>query len=279
MTAPSSPCTFSIHADDDADTHLGHFNDIQGFFVGRAPALAEFDDTAADTDAGQGSWLRPRLIGLAPSRNMDEAWSRGTEAARDLGNVWINVHDALGRTIGSYFAGNATLEDWTAGADGRITATLTVWLSAVPHESAHALWKAWSNQVPVTRNGWTRLPLGRREGWVEVARMHWGRATAPAESRSEYTLDGGDICDLASFYCAIGEMMIGPGGYFGSNLAALDDCLADVSGPTPPFRLVWESSQVAIGSLGGQSTYAAGKSVLDLIVECLEGRGVVVEFA
>ncbi|WP_196445501.1 barstar family protein [Planomonospora sp. ID67723] len=39
-------------------------------------------------------------------------------------------------------------------------------------------------------------------------------------------------------YCALGEAINGPGGYFGWNLAALDDCLRGRWGARPPFRLI-----------------------------------------
>ncbi|MER7009230.1 barstar family protein [Dactylosporangium sp. NPDC000555] len=40
-----------------------------------------------------------------------------------------------------------------------------------------------------------------------------------------YDLDGRFVTDIEGFYCAIGEAINGPGGYFGWNLNALDDCL------------------------------------------------------
>lgn len=41
----------------------------------------------------------------------------------------------------------------------------------------------------------------------------------------------------------------GPGGYFGWNLNALDDCLRGGFGARAPFTLVWSDSQVARQSL------------------------------
>ncbi|MGW5848765.1 barstar family protein [Streptomyces sp. NPDC055254] len=108
--------------------------------------------------------------------------------------------------------------------------------------------------------------------------MHRRRTAAASDSRYEFALDGANIRDLASFYCAIGEAMNGPGGYYGANLAALDDCLFGGSGPAAPFRLRWHNSEVAMRSLGHLPTYIENKSVMDLIVECLASRGVVVEF-
>jgi len=60
-----------------------------------------------------------------------------------------------------------------------------------------------------------------------------------------YDLDGRFVTDIEGFYCAIGEAINGPGGYFGSNLDALDDCLRGRFGARAPFRLVWHDSAVA----------------------------------
>jgi RNAse (barnase) inhibitor barstar len=59
------------------------------------------------------------------------------------------------------------------------------------------------------------------------------------------------VTDRPGFYCAIGEAVNGPGGYFGANLDALRDCLRGGFGATAPFHLVWHASTVARTSLGG----------------------------
>jgi RNAse (barnase) inhibitor barstar len=60
-----------------------------------------------------------------------------------------------------------------------------------------------------------------------------------------YDLDGQFVTDIEGFYCALGEAINGPGGYFGWNLDALDECLRGAYGAWPPFRLVWHDSAVA----------------------------------
>lgn len=47
------------------------------------------------------------------------------------------------------------------------------------------------------------------------------------------------------FYCAMGEAVNGPGGYFGATLDGLHDCLRGGSGITAPFDLVWEPPPAA----------------------------------
>ncbi|MFD0347246.1 barstar family protein [Kitasatospora aburaviensis] len=51
-----------------------------------------------------------------------------------------------------------------------------------------------------------------------------------------YVLDGSGITDRAAFYTALGSALNGPGGYYGSNLDALADCLHGGFGPAPRSR-------------------------------------------
>ncbi|MDX3243098.1 barstar family protein [Streptomyces sp. ME18-1-4] len=278
MDASVASFVFSLNADDGRETSLGNFADLDGFFVGSSTALSEFDDEAASESHGDGAWLHPRLVGLTPSDALKEFWAAGSFGEKQLGNVWINIHDAHGEIIGSYFAGSVTLEDWTEGPDLTVTAVLSCWLSVLPERSAGTLWKTWSRRAPASMNDWVNLPLGQREGWIEVARK-CRKTSSPAKKDGCYVLDGANIDDLASFYCGIGEAMNGPGGYYGSNLASLDDCLFGGHGPAAPFRLVWQNSVVAMNSLGALPTHIKNKTVMDSIIECFDRRGVTVELA
>ncbi|MBT0567703.1 barstar family protein [Williamsia sp. CHRR-6] len=88
----------------------------------------------------------------------------------------------------------------------------------------------------------------------------------PPESTEpvRYQLDGSVIHDLADFYAEIGRAVNGPGGYFGSNLDALADCLRGGFG-TPedrPFVFEWRESATARARLA-----RADDDVLERIVE------------
>ncbi|MGW2403259.1 barstar family protein [Streptomyces sp. NPDC001739] len=74
-------------------------------------------------------------------------------------------------------------------------------------------------------------------------------------------MDGRHIVDEDSFYCALGEAINGPGGYFGWNLDAVDDCLRGRWGATPPFTLEWQHSTDA-------------RAHLALLLEIFEERGI-----
>ncbi|MBB2912428.1 RNAse (barnase) inhibitor barstar [Streptosporangium becharense] len=103
---------------------------------------------------------------------------------------------------------------------------------------------------------------------------HYGQTPddPPGET---YELHGNHIVDEASFYCAIGEAVNGPGGYFGASLDALSDCLCGGFGATVPFTLIWHDSDVArehltrlMGWEDEQPTYF--KSIVDV----LQSKGV-----
>ncbi|MBD3920226.1 barstar family protein [Paenibacillus sp. PR3] len=55
-----------------------------------------------------------------------------------------------------------------------------------------------------------------------------------------FHLDGNNIVDHSSFYCALGEAINGPGGYFGFNISSLIDCLRGGFGAVTPFTIYWE---------------------------------------
>jgi RNAse (barnase) inhibitor barstar len=64
---------------------------------------------------------------------------------------------------------------------------------------------------------------------------------------TSYVLDGTRIATLDDFYREIGEVVAGPGGYFGTNLDALSDCLSGgfgtPDGPRDSFEFVWRDSE------------------------------------
>jgi len=70
--------------------------------------------------------------------------------------------------------------------------------------------------------------------------------TSPAEPEV-YRIDGRRITSTTRFYREIGRAVNGPGGYFGSNLDALADCLRGGFG-TPedrPIEFDWEHSETS----------------------------------
>ncbi|TBN58568.1 barnase inhibitor [Glaciihabitans arcticus] len=73
-----------------------------------------------------------------------------------------------------------------------------------------------------------------------------------------FVLDGERFSGLTDFYRHIGEVVNGPGGYFGGNLDALADCLSGGFGTPAPdeqgFQFVWLNSEIARTRLGYPET-------------------------
>ncbi|MFD0592855.1 barstar family protein [Catellatospora coxensis] len=74
----------------------------------------------------------------------------------------------------------------------------------------------------------TTARCGTRAG---AALAHHGFGLPDRPAGRTYHLDGRFVTDVEGFYCAIGEAVNGPGGYFGWNLDALVDCLRGRWGP------------------------------------------------
>ncbi|MET8423897.1 barstar family protein [Nocardia sp. NPDC004860] len=88
-----------------------------------------------------------------------------------------------------------------------------------------------------------------------------------------FTLDGQAVTDIDSFYCALGEAINGPGGYFGWNLDALVDCLRGGWGATSPFTLKWLHSDEAQDHLAADQQVAGGQTPFELLFGDLAGEG------
>ncbi|HEX7306772.1 barstar family protein [Lentzea sp.] len=102
----------------------------------------------------------------------------------------------------------------------------------------------WRIGRPSQRNLWAGYDRELRHQWAGVALGH-RPSTPDRPPGTTYDLDGRFVTDIEGFHCAIGEAINGPGGYFGWNLDALDDCLRGNFGAQTPFRLVWNDSAVA----------------------------------
>jgi RNAse (barnase) inhibitor barstar len=102
----------------------------------------------------------------------------------------------------------------------------------------------WRTERPSQLNLWADYSRELRHQWAGVALGN--RSDTPDRpTGATYNLDGRCVTNIEGFYCAIGEAINGPGGYFGWNLDALHDCLRGGFGAQTPFRLVWHDSAVA----------------------------------
>ncbi|GAA5067840.1 barstar family protein [Nocardia callitridis] len=62
-----------------------------------------------------------------------------------------------------------------------------------------------------------------------------------------FAIDARNVDEPLAFFCAIGEAINGPGGYFGADLDGLADCLRGGFGVLPPFTLEWVGGVESFG--------------------------------
>ncbi|MET9062472.1 barstar family protein [Streptomyces antibioticus] len=253
---------------DDADSDFwGFAHEAEGIFTPRPDEREE------------GGARRVRLEGCLPQggllKSLDHVGGRRARA----GNAWLTLLDGDGVTMGSYFVGEVTVVDVEPSPDaaGLVDLTVTLWCAdALP--GSERVWDL-IRTGHLNRTGmWHDLAPADRHAWLSVALWSRGyrhRGSPDAPAGQMFTLDSRHITDEDSFYCAIGEAVNGPGGYFGWNLDALDDCLRGGWGATTPFTLRWDSSADARARLAERLPVGNRETtVFDLILEILEKRGV-----
>jgi RNAse (barnase) inhibitor barstar len=251
---------YSLTSDDDPDEFWGYVQDVSGLFV------------PLDDDGRR----RVELLGCEPSGALLAAADRiGTKRVQ-AGNADLEFLDERsGRWLGSYFVNWLTVEDRRPsvryGSD-RSDLTVSLWCDAL---TAQAEWP-WHlvRTGALTRTGmWHDLDRDGRQAWMSVAVKRSVRPEADRPPGTVYELDGCHVTDEYSFYCALGEAVNGPGGYFGWNLSAMDDCLRGRWGATAPFTLIWNDSAASVSAL--QRIAPDGHTAwLDVLLEIFEDHAV-----
>ena len=116
--------------------------------------------------------------------------------------------------------------------------------------SARPIWDLWYAGGPAEAGLWAGHSPQLRHLWSRAALAHRRTGAPDQPAGRTYVLDGRHVTDVEGFYCAIGEAINGPGGYFGLNGDALHDCLRGGYGARTPFRLVWPDAEVARTQIG-----------------------------
>ncbi|MEV6260819.1 barstar family protein [Streptomyces sp. NPDC051784] len=222
---------------------------------------------------------RVRLAGSRPQGGLLRCAEHVGSRRAAAGNAWLELLDGDGAAMGSYFVGEVTVIDVepSAGGAGLVDLTVTLWCeNALP--GAERPWELIRSGQLNRAGMWHDLAPEDRHAWLSVAlwsRQYRRRGKPDAPAGQVFTLDGRHIVDRDTFYCAIGEAVNGPGGYFGWNLDALDDCLRGGWGATTPFTLHWDFSAEARTRLAER--VPAGErelALFDLLLEIFEERGV-----
>ena len=255
---------YALTSDEDASDFWGFTHEAEGLFTPLP------DENGA---------RRVHLAGCLPQggllTSLDHIGGRRAVA----GSAWFELLDGDGATMGSYFVNEVTVIDVEPSARGAglVNLTVTLWCENAL-AGAERVWDL-IRTGQLNRTGiWHELNPKDRHAWLSVALwsrkyQRQGRPDGPAGQ--VFTLDGRHTVDRDSFYCAIGEALNGPGGYFGWNLDALDDCLSGSWGATTPFTLHWDSSAEARTRLAERVPTGDGEvSLFDLLMEIFEQRNV-----
>ncbi|PYI56315.1 barstar family protein [Paenibacillus flagellatus] len=159
-------------------------------------------------------------------------------------NIHLGIMGVDGDPIGSYyFSSKVPLyfrENVPENKERYVELTGTLLTKA--SKEALEIWEWWRQLPPASTNLWSSLTDHQREGWLEVVRLYFKRnSNKKDEKHGVYSFDSTYVNDSTSFFCALGEAINGPGGYFGFDLLSLEDCLCGGFGAVPPFTLNLEN--------------------------------------
>lgn len=236
---------------DDEDEDWGTAREVRGLFAEASDGLRGVE-----------------FAGCQPRGALQRAVDRISTRRAMAGNAYIGLLDATGTEMGRYFANALTVASARPAAGGLLDLTVDLTCDALPE--AEPVWRLVASGALNRTGMWHKLgPAGRR-AWLSVALARHGLRSPPTRpAGTAYQLDGRFVTDIEGFYCAIGETINGPGGYFGWNLDALDDCLSGRWGAETPFALEWLFSSVAREALEPGS--------FETILEIFHERGVEVK--
>ncbi|MBF6178614.1 barstar family protein [Nocardia otitidiscaviarum] len=253
------PCTLT---GDDNDEHWGDIRDVRGLLTSRVgEGRREID-----------------LIGCAPRGKLRRCLDSRPAGEVQVGNARLDVLDADGVSMGSYFVSGMALTGLRPSVLGSGLTDLGVTVDC--DNAAYGgewVWNLIRDGELNRRNIWRGLDAAERTAWLAVAlwTSAYQRRGRPDQAAGHvFTLDGRTITDMVSFYCALGEAINGPGGYFGWNLDALADCLRGGWGATNPFTLEWLYSEVAREHLLTSHDPANGQPRFDLLLEVFQENGI-----
>ncbi|PJI84908.1 barstar family protein [Luteimicrobium subarcticum] len=172
------------------------------------------------------------------------------DVSHSLRDAELHVLDQHGRVIGSYGIGSVRVvrPPAPASSEGPAQCTLDFRGYSLPFPYADAVWRQWAGERPRRRGEWLGYPVEAHSSWLHVVQSAWAEEEDPRAAQDEPVggvLDGRRVVGEDSFFCEIGEAVNGPGGYFGSNLDALEDCLVAPAGGSTPRSLLWEHSDAS----------------------------------
>ena len=236
------------------DTAVAVCTEIDGLFVDRPGPRVGYP-AASESPALVGS--RARLIGCRPGQPLRaalDALGRGAGApggARWRRRVSASVYSVAEDGAVVRVPGLCGLHASVTAArpsplgGGLLDVSFDAPVTCPIPSGASRIWDLWRAGRPPRLGLWAGYDSVLRHEWSGAALAHHRPGAADRPAGTTYHLDGLNVTDLAGFYCAVGEAVNGPGGYFGLNGDALHDCVTGGWGAARPFRLVWHDAAVA----------------------------------
>lgn len=107
---------------------------------------------------------------------------------------------------------------------------------------------------PSEYGSWIPLNTKARKAWLNDAHDRFflsvRHRTTSIPGKHAASLDGRETDCLLGFFCALGESVNGPGGYFGRGMRGFCDCLYGGFGLDRPYTVTWAHSESARRMLG-----------------------------
>jgi RNAse (barnase) inhibitor barstar len=247
---------YALTSDEEESDFWGFAEEASGLFIPSEDGLRQVD-----------------LLGCSPQGTLLTCLDHLGGRRASAGSAHLAFLDAEGVEMGSYFVSNvtATAAEPSQRGEGLLDVTVRLWCEDLLPGSAW-VWDAVRTGQLNRKGLWQSLDAGGRKAWLSVAL--WSRQYQRRERPEDaapgrvFTLDGQQVVDADSFYCALGEAINGPGGYFGWNLAAVDDCLGGGFGARPPFTLEWQNSGIARSRLvNNQARNRDTRALFDVLLE------------
>ncbi|WP_416900841.1 barstar family protein [Micromonospora echinospora] len=192
-----------------------------------------------------------------PEEELPEVAFLGARRVGKRGRVESAVLDILNRRqekIGEYFIGRVVLEGVGAESSGDEKSRISCryFGNRCEYPGAGRIWQRWASGVVLEKGEWLQWPASQHAAWLHVVQNSWfaaNRSAARYGLDEVALLDGAQVSTRSGFFCALGEAVNGPGGYFGSNLDALADCISSEVGEGPLAKIVWRNFRASRESL------------------------------
>ncbi|NIL61436.1 barstar family protein [Salinispora arenicola] len=168
----------------------------------------------------------------------------------------LEIIDRRRAKIGEYFVGHAARGGVEKASVGDVASTNVSFRSfggRCEYVGAEEIWRHWVSNVVPKAGEWLQWPIECQDDWLHVVQNSWfarGRRAGRYGTSEKALLNGAEMRTRAGFYCALGEAVNGPRGYFGSNLDALGDCLSSSYGEGRLSEVSWRNfteSQTYLG--------------------------------